>query len=265
MSAADNLLANIDKVIYTSYFNTEKIVRVFEGTYIQGTDTTTVAYDLGNRQVYRIAHGFSRPVFPDLYWSLDDDSYFIGGGNMDTGGNGYAIAFSDSTYVYIMAIDIPSTTTIYYKVVCSWIDNYDVTNPSVPEFTDYPDNYKRNFDATYATPMIVREGVLEFSTNSGSITNVTQVIPHGLDYAPFGKIYVESLEGQVWPLNYGGATNPYLVQSDQVEGVYFTDPTNLIVDATMKASNGTRRFWYFLFSPVTVIGTITGTPNDVGL
>jgi hypothetical protein len=261
MAAIDNLLTNIEKVTHTSVFNAEKVVRVIEGTYIQGTDTDTVAYDLGNQQVFKVAHGFDRPLFPDLYWSLDG-AYFQSGGGSFINNTSYAIAFSDSTYIYIMAIGVANGTPVYYKVACSWITDYDGTDPFVPEFNEYPDYFRRTFDSDFTTLMIVTEGSMEFSTTSGTLTNVTQTISHGLPYTPFAKVYIESIAGQVWPLNYGGAANPYLVQSDQVEGVYFSNPSQFIIDLDMKSSNGVRKAWYFLYTPVRLTGTVVGAPSD---
>lgn len=251
MSAADNLLTNISKVAYNTVFNAEKIVKTFTGSFIQTTDTTTRSYTLAtlpfNVQVYKIAHSFGRPVFTELYWSTDNSYFVVGGAAADSLGN-LAISYSDSNFIYIMPVGPISGTVIYYQLVCSWIDDYDTTNPSVAAFSDIPDNYTQVFNSRSVIPAIVKQGTIDSSTSSGILTDVVTSEAHGLAYRPESKTFIESFSGEVWPLNYGGGTNPYEVDDNQVEAQVFVSSTNYTLDMAMKSANGTRRAWYMLYA-----------------
>lgn len=251
MGAPENIITNSSKIAYTTYFNTEKIVKTFSGSFLYTTSTTTRSYTLSgvanNVQVFKIPHGFTRPVFVELRWSLDNSYYVLGGTSYDSGGN-YAIAYSDSTYIYIMPSALSGGTQVYYEIVCTWIDDFDTTNPSVSAFSDIPDTYTQVFNSRAVVPLVMKSGVLNSSTTSGVLANTYTTVNHGLGYAPETKVFIESFSGEVWPLNYGGASNPYLIDDNQVEGQIFTSTTDLTVNMTMKSVNGTRRAWYVLYS-----------------
>lgn len=251
MTASDNLLSNIDKVAYTTYFDAEKIVKTFKGSFRYSTDTVTRSYTLAgapyNVQVFKIAHGFTRPVFVEMLWSLDNSFYVVGGARFDTSGNS-AIAYSDSSFVYIMINDVGAGTPVYFRVICSWISDYDDTNPSVPSFQDLPANYTQVLTSRAVIPAVVKRGVINASTSSAFLVNVEGTVAHGLGYSPSCRAYIESFSGEVWPLNYGGTMNPYLVDDDQVEAQIFATTTQFISDMIMKSVNGTRRMWYVLYA-----------------
>lgn len=248
-------MIDLQQTSFTSLYNSEKIVKVFDGSFRYDTDTTARTFDSYTTEVYVIPHGFTRPVFTELWWSLDDVNYFVGAGNTDSTNAAYGISFSDSTNIYILMVQnaapISSGTTIYYKIVCSWITDYDNSDPLIDAFTDYPSTYRFNFQSRYQTVMIAKEGVLTLSTASVGFDDVVETEAHGLDYVPFVKAYYNAYPGEVWPLNSGGVRNPYLVGvSSQVEAVVFTSSSEVIAHAVMKAGNGDVKVWYMLFTPV---------------
>lgn len=254
------------KINFSSLLDNERIVKTFEGSFDFEVDTDSVTFDFATQEVYSINHGFTRPVFVELWWSLDGSDWFMGGGNSDTDGKAFVIGYSDSTSVKIMIVEnagLSTGETIYYKVVCGWIPEFDDTNPLIDDFDDFPSNYKRQFQSRYQTLYIAKRGVITLSTASASFTDVLDSEAHGLGYTPNLKCYYEAFPGQVWPLNYGGVRNPYLVSvSTQVEAVAFVDGTEITVDAVMKAANGNVRFWYLLFAPTNLLGTTVNTGAD---
>lgn len=261
---------DLQKVGFTSLYNTEKIVKVFEGTFEYDVDTTSRAFDFATAEVYLIPHGFTRPVFTELFWSLNDVEYYVGGGLADIDDTAFAISYSDSDNVGIMVLPysapIASGTVIYYKVVCGWINDYDDTDPMIEAFSDFPDTYRLNFNSRYQTSTIATEGKFTLTTASGTVTDVFDSEEHGLNYTPIIKCYYNAFPGEVWPLNYGGAKNPYLVDaSDQVEGLAFVDATSVTVDAVMKAGSGEVNFWYMLYTPVDTLLTTSNSGDDVGI
>lgn len=262
-------MIDLQKVAFTSLYNTEKIVKVFDGSFQYGIDTVERAFDFATMEIFQIPHGFTRPVYTELFWSLDDVNYFVGGGLPDLDDTAYLISYSDSTNVCIMtipAMSIPDGTVIYYKIVCGWINDYDNTDPQIEAFQDFPDNYKINFNSRYQTSMIAKEGKITLETTSSSFTDVFGSENHDLGYTPIMKCYFNAFPGEVWPLNYGGVKNPYLVDfTDQVEAQAFVDGTNFTVDAVMKNLSGEVNFWYMLYTPVDTLLTVSNSGVDVGI
>lgn len=249
MSASDNLANNLNKVQYNTFFSTHKIVQSYVGSFRYGTDTVTRNYTLSGlpnpQQAFRIEHGYTRPLMVELEWSTDGSSYYVGNGADN--GVAYGIAYSDSTYIYVMPSQLAAGTVFYYKLVCTWIDDYDTTNPTIGEFDDLPAAYTQTFNSRSRIPSIVRQGVLSGSTPSPTLASVQIPYTHLLGYSPEMKVYIEAFSGEVWPMNAGGAANPYLVDDNQVEGVAFTDVSQLTVFLNMKSVNGTRRAWFSLY------------------
>lgn len=257
------LVDNLDKVAYNTFYSTDKIVQTMTGSFRYGTDTTTRNYTLAgapnNQQVYRIPHGYTRPLFVEMFWSTDNISYYVGTGADN--GTAYGIAYSDSTYIYIMPSALAAGTPFYYKLVCSWIEDWDTTNPTIDAFDDLPPTYTQTFNSRSIIPSIVQKGVVQASTASVFMTSVQVQTPHNLGYAPEMKVYFEAFSNEVWPMNAGGAANPYLVDDSQLELVAFTGTAQLATVFTIKASNGTRRAWYSLYGNRG--GTVTGSYNGV--
>lgn len=254
MTTLSNFNSNLSKVTFNSVYPTDKIIRGFWGTFRYGTDTITRSYTLAgfpnNQQVYRFAHNLGRPGFSYLQWSLDNTTFWEGGGVTDGSGH-YAISFCDDTYCYIMLDSlISSGTTIYTKGIISWIDDYDTTNPNVSYTSALPTQYTEMFDSRNHLPSIVQSGVLSLSTASSSLTSVVATASHSIGYAPPVKAFIEAFSGEVWPLNYGGTQNRYLVDDNQMEAEVFTNSSQIITVGNIKSSMGTRRVWYNLYADV---------------
>lgn len=234
-----SLVNNIDKVAFASPYSIDKIVRVWEGTFsIPGSTELREDEFIGSIRVHKIAHGFSRPVFVDLIWSLNGSTWADGGGTIS--GNS-SIAFSDSTHIYIVAA--ASSGTQHYKVVASWIDTYDGSNPLVDSYSapqksvlfDSRDNYQK----------INKEGTTTYPSGTfGSAHTVT--VSHSLGYIPNAKAYFEPIAGEVWPLNAGGIQNPFLYDGNQDEA-FMRIYNNRLEIEVLRFSGATRRVWYKIY------------------
>ena len=251
MSTLDNLRANTDKLQHTTAFNTDKLVRSFAGSFRYGTDTETRTATLfgspNDQQVYKLAHGLPRPAFTELQWSLDNVAFWEGGGSYDTAATTAVTAFTDDTYVYILATPVSTGTVIYYQLLLAWIDDYDDVEATVSYVDNTPARYTQTFNSRATAPTILQSGVVEMTTDSVVLTDVVELVPHDLTYAPEVRAFIEAFAGEVWPLNYGGNSNPYLIDDNQLEGQLFTSETDIIANASMKAAMGTRRVWYVCY------------------
>lgn len=213
-----------DQVAFLSSLNLDKIVRVYEGTYNRATDP--VLHNDG--YFYRIEHDLPRPVFCELMSS--------------TGGITYdrtSIAMSDSDYVYIFDGFVPDVGTVYYKVICSWIDNYDSSNPSIESimYRDKP----FSLDSRLNYQKIYNQDVLTFNSSS------TQTVLHELGYIPNAKGFFEPFPGEVWPLNSGGVSNPFLIDpATQLEG-YIEIYSDRISVNVLGGTNFPARVWYRIY------------------
>lgn len=225
------------KVKYYSGASIDKIVGVWSGSYTKGTDTTTRTDGfVGSIEVYSFSHGFTRPVFISYLWSEDNVTWVDGGGTL-TGGNS-SIAFSDSSNIYLATSS--TTGTQYYKVIAYWIDSYDGTDPTVGEYASGIKNTK--FDSRLNYQKIAFEGETSYSPGTfGSSTTIT--VPHTLAYIPNAKVFFEPIAGEVWPLNAGGASNPFLYDAAQDEA-YMQIYSSIINITVNRFSNDTRRIWY---------------------
>lgn len=227
-----SLTTNAASVAFSSTFGTDKLVRVFTGSYNGATQTTLRG---GSVYVYTIPHGLTRPVFCELLHSDNGGSTFADGGLPASGGVA-RLAFSDSTNIYIFH-DYVASGIVTYKVYCSWIDDYDGTNPLVTtqSYTDV----QTQFDSRLNYQKIASTPVLSFS----GVGSSTQSVTHPLGYAPNAKVYFEAFAGEVWPLNAGGASNTFLydfVNQDECS----LEITSSLLSVTMdKQSAGTRRAW----------------------
>lgn len=224
-----SLTDNMDRVAFSGRHTTDKIVRIFTGTYDSG-DLETRVGGLGTIYVYKIAHGLTRPVFCDLITSTD------GGTTWDLGIS--KIAFSDDTYVYIFHGFATTGTPVDYKVYCTWIDNYDATDPLVDV-------------QTYSSNPVQFDGRLNYqkvhSQDVVTIDSATEVITHDLGYTPNAKVFFEALPNEVWPLNIGGASNPFLYESTQVEAgaAIYDDRLEITTDS------GSARCWWRIYYDTT--------------
>lgn len=229
-----SLAANARNTVLATPYNADKVVRVFTGSYSSG-DLITRVGSLATAYVFRIAHGLTRPVICDLITSTDSGTTWdLGIGK---------IAFSDSTYIYIFHGYATTGTPVTYKVYCTWIDNYDGTNPSVGVIT-YSAN-KIAYDSRSNFQKIAQQGEVSFTPGTFG-TSQTQTITHSLGYQPNAKVYFEAFSGEVWPLNIGGTRNGFLYDGPQDEceaNIYI----NTLDIKYYKYSNATRRAWYRIY------------------
>jgi hypothetical protein len=179
-------------------FGVDKITGVLVGEYNASSYNTVLG---GYLYRYQIPHPFTRPVFCDALFS-DDGVNYVPNGNVTQSTTMQLQVYSDSNYIYVL--NTASVGTVYYKIVCTWIDNYDVTNPLITPifqtnsshaYFDSRQNYQKIY---YNTP-----GVL---VNGGSVLTVSQ----GLGSVPHFKLFFESLPGQVWPMINGGSSDTWL-------------------------------------------------------
>lgn len=237
--------ANIQNMALYSQTGIDKIVRVFTGTFdIPGTCITrtyTYAGAPSNQYLYRIAHGMGRPVACDVQHGGDGVTWYDGG---LPGVGGFTLnAFSDSTYVYIIAPFVLVASGLYYRVFCRWIDNYDTTNPTIDtiSYANQPKQFdsRANFQKIY---------VADVSTFTGGTFGASQTntITHNLGYTPNAKIWCESFTGEVWPPVAGGTSNSFVVDDFQDQFELSITTTTITITAT-KSSGIARRVWYKIY------------------
>lgn len=218
-------------IAFSTQFAADKIVGVYTGSYDSAAQTTILG---GFIYSFAIPHSFTRPVFCELLWSTDGVNYKDGGGS---GG----IAISDSSNVYIMTT-LPAGT-IHYKVICSWIDDYDATNPLItPVLNTTSNEYfdsRFNYQKTYLNSSY---------TASPSVGGTTTPIDHNLGYAPNAKVFIEALPGQVWPAGLLGVGNPFSYDpAIQYEAVAVITNTQLQITHSSGASAASARIWYKVY------------------
>jgi hypothetical protein len=233
-------LVNQDGIGFASPYYIDKIVRVDEGTF----DTATATTVGGFLKRTSIAHGFTRPVFTDLLWSVDGTTWIDGGSGNPGTSNVYTISYSDSTNNYILTTK--TTGTLYYILISFWITDYDDTNPDVASY--FPENTTILFDSRENYQKILDYGT---KTMTGSSTVDTPFTNPQPDNKPNSRSFFEAFSGQVWPENFGGVTNPFLYDAtNQAELVSYTsetDLTNMII-VPVGAGLQARRVWYRVYA-----------------
>lgn len=232
MSLIDNA-ANVAFAV--PRFNTDKIVGVWEGSFNRATDVVEVVGDAGSIYVYRRAHGFTRPVFADLLWKIGGG--WTDGGCADSAGD-VSIAYADSTYVYVVSsVFAPAVGTMQYKVIGSWIDSYDNTDPLVDAF--HASTKATLFDSRENYQKIYDQDVLSFTVAE------TQTVTHSLSYRANFRVFFEAITGEVWPMYAGGASNPFLYDNGLTECRARMKVNTLEVELESVAS--TKRAWYKIY------------------
>jgi hypothetical protein len=232
-----SLANNAGKVSFASQYPVDKIVGVWEGSFDRATDVVKRSGNLGDIYVYKIAHGLTRPVFVDLLWSDDNTTWADGGVGAGSTGE-VSLAFSDSTYIYIVgSLFATATGTRYYKAIGFWIDSYDTSNPLVPSYMSA--RKVINFDSRVNYQKIYLQDVLTFASAS------TQTVVYDLSVIPNFRVFFEAFPGEVWPMNTGGASNPYFYHSTQNECSALTTLASLQV--TMDHVPAPSRAWYRIY------------------
>lgn len=231
-----SFLDNLTNVAFASPKPVDKIVRVFTGTYNAATDLTARVGTIDTAYVYKIAHGLTRPVTCEIITSTNGGSTYV-----DGGANNGKIAFSDNTYVYILnSLSAPGVDSVVYKVYCSWIDDYDTTNPAIEavQYTTVP----TQFDSRLNYQKISDQNVLNFSAGTfGSIE--TKTVLHPLGYAPNAKVFFEAFPNEVWPLNASSQFQYDFAQDECTLSIYSDR-----IDINMfRFSNAAKRAWYKVY------------------
>ncbi len=192
------LINNIEDIALASQYPTEKIVFA-ESSFTSVSGMTTVG---GYLKQVSIPHGFDRPLFTRLKWSSDGINWVEGGLGYRSGDASFlpTIAYSDATHVHILTG--LSSGTLYYEVIGFWIDDYDATNPAIPEFTDSTNDLFFDGSLNYQK---------RFNWDEVTGTGTTTInINHALGHLAAAWVYYEAFPGQVWPALAGGASNFFL-------------------------------------------------------
>lgn len=237
-----SLISNRDQILATSIWPTDKIVDVVKGSFV--TDSAARVKDSFGSEVYawkKVNHNFTRPVLCKLKWSLDNKTWVDGGlGQLLSDPLIYAIAWSDSSSVNIYTTLLSGT--IYYEIVCIWIDDFDNTDPLVEPFTDTTKPFV--FDSRVNYQKLYDQNPVSFMT-----TLQSKQVKHDLGYKPNCWVFFESNPGQVWPAIVGGADDVWLHNySTQGEIDYQIDKTHLTLNWSAGASfSGTARAWYRIY------------------
>lgn len=219
---------HVQDIAFSTAFLTDKICGVYTGTF-EGTNTT-VLNPGGFIYQYIIPHTFGRPVMCDTLVSID------GGTTFDPL---TAITYSDSSNIYINILN--TTKTYIYKVVCTWIDNYDTTDPLVTPVLQTTDS--AYFDSRHNYQKILASGTLTLHGGTG----LTQVPYDNSGHFSNFRVYFESEPGQVWPAIWGGSQDPWLNDpTTQGEIAAYIDDSTLWLVYTGSSAT-TFRVWYKIY------------------
>jgi len=229
-----SLASNYQNVAFATEYAVDKIVGVYVGSFNAATQTTVIG---GYLYQYSFSHPFTRPVFCELLWSLDGITYADGGSGLLSGVPG--IAYSDATNIYVTTG--LNVGTIYYKVIASWIDNYDTTNPLIAPVLNTVSNFY--FDSRKNYQKIYKQDTLPLNSSSGTLSYI-----HGLGYTPNAKVFFESISGQVWPSIAGGTNNYFLYDPSsqyECEATITTSILNMVLQGG--AGSVSTRVWYRVY------------------
>ena len=231
--------AHVSNINFSTAFLIDKICGITSNTFTAG------AFNVGGF-LYQttIPHSFTRPVFCDGLFSANNSTFVPNGQNDGT--NAYNV-YSDSSNIYLLTS--ANSGTIYYKVVQTWIDNFDNTNPLItPVFnTTLPTTNSTNFDSRQNYQKIFDQKPI--TLNNPGVGNVgTYVISHPLGYNANYKIFFESLPGQVWPC-FGSGNSEWLYNpSTQYICQGVMSPTALTVTYSGGSSSAANfRIWYRIY------------------
>lgn len=226
MSLQSSIIAN--KVNFSSTVSTDKTCAILVGSFDAANYNTRLGDNIVFAYLYQtnIAHNFTRPAFIDIIWSTDGSTY-IPGGIFNGAGDTAVNAYSDSSNIYLLTN--VNTGTIYYKIIATWIDNYDTTNPLITpvlqttnnNYFDTRQNYQKLFLASSVTV-----------NSPGSNTTASTTIAHGLGYTPNFRMYFNSLPNQMWPSITGGGQDTWLYINTQYECYGVVDANNLTLTYT---------------------------------
>lgn len=233
--------AHVGNIAFSTAFLVDKIAAIQTGTFTAG------AYNVGG-YLYRAAipHNLTRPAFTDCLFSTNN-SLFVNNGNND-GVNSYE-CYSDASNFYLLTS--ANSGTIYYKMVATWIDNYDNTNPLIAPVlntTLSSVNNTTNFDSRQNYQKIYIQ--VPVTVNNPGVGNTGSFpVFHNFGYIPNYKLFFTSLPGQVWPSIAGGAEDEWLYDSaHQYEcwGIMDTSKLTVFYQGGI-SSAATLTIWYRIY------------------
>ncbi len=232
--------SNVNNILFSNYFETDKICGLWESS-IPAADYAAVLG--GYLYQYTIPHNFGRPVFCDGLFSTDGTNYFPVAA-------GTCIALSDSANIYILYNTSPAPTSgsIYYRIVTTWINNYDNTNPLIEFANNATNNSKVAFDSRQNYQKIAYSSMITVN-NPGAGNTGLYTVTHNLGYSPNYKLFFESLPGQVWPAIAGGAGDIWDYNSGaqyETYGVSNSSTLDIYYDAG-SAPAATTNIWYRIY------------------
>jgi hypothetical protein len=231
--------AHVSNIAYSNAFAIDKICGILSNTF------TASAFNVGGYLYkYTIPHNLTRPAFCDALFSTSNSTFVPNGQNDAT--NAYN-CYSDSSNFYLLTT--ASSGLIYYKLVSTWIDNFDTTNPLItPVFnTTLVTSNSTNFDSRRNYQKVFKENVVTLN-NPGVGNTGTYPITHNLGYVPNYKVFFESLPGQVWPL-FGPGDSIWLYDlTHQYACTAVMNSTTLTIKYTPgSGSASTFRLWYRIY------------------
>jgi hypothetical protein len=234
-------LAHLPNINFSTGFETDKTCAVLANSYLASSYNTVLGGFLYQKN---IPHSFGRPVFCDALFSTDGSTYFPSGSNNATTS---ILAYSDASNIYILSTS--NTGTVYYKIVCTWIDNYDNSNPLItPVFQNslYTTYATKSFDSRQNYQKILFNNMV--TRNNPGVGGATLPVAHNLGYIPNYKIFFESLPNQIWPAISGGVSDVWLYSNSQYETYGVIDSANLNITYTPGSTGAsTVRIWYKIY------------------
>ena len=231
-------------IAFSTAFLTDKICGIYSGTFSESNSTYLPGINYANSLYqYAIPHPFQRPVLCE--------GYYVGAtgnvpfGQRPSGSGDAANVYSDSQNIYILTLG--NLGTITYKIIATWIDDYDTSNPLIVPQLNTTNNFPY-FDTRNNYQKVLIEDVVTLN-NPGVGNTGTYTIPHNLGYKPDFKIFFESLPNQVWPQISGGAADLWVYNgSAQYEILGVVDDNNLILSYDgLSSSAPTFRVWYRIY------------------
>jgi len=231
--------AHASNINFSTAFEVDKICSILSNTF------TAAAYNIGGfAYQYTIPHNLTRPAFCDALFSANGTT-FVPNGQNDTS---FAYeCYSDSSNFYLLTT--ANSGTIYYKLVSTWIDNFDATNPLItPVFNaTLPSvNNTVNFDSRKNYQKVFKQNMVTLS-NPGVGNTGTFTFNHNLGYNPNYKIFFESQAGQVWPL-FGNGNSTWLYNGTQYYCTATVNSNALTIQYTPGATSAsTFRLWYRVY------------------
>lgn len=232
---------NVNNINFSTAFLTDKICGIRSNTFTAGAFNVA-----GYLYQTSVAHNLTRPAFMDGIFSANGSTY-VNSGTSD-GTNSY-IVYSDASNYYLLTT--ANSGVIDYKIVATWIDNYDATNPLITPVFDatLPSvNNTTNFDSRQNYQKIFKENLI--TVNNPGAGNLGSVpINHGFGYTPNYKIYFESLPGQMWPSISGGTQDIWLYDTvHQYECWGVMDTSNLTINYLSGSSSAaTLKIFYRIY------------------